>query len=132
MAELRFALKQRYLVLAALAAALLGACFPAVPARAGTPFDGTWSVLIVTDAGSCDRAYRYALNITNGRISYGDPSFDVSGHVAASGRLRVSVRFGQQQASGAGRLSHDFGQGTWRGRSSTSTCSGHWEAERRG
>jgi len=132
MAELRLALKPRNLVLAALTAAALGASFLAAPARAGTPFDGAWSVLIVTDAGSCDRAYRYALNISNGRISYDDPSFNVSGHVAAGGRVRVSVRYGQQQASGAGQLSHGYGQGTWRGRSSTSTCSGHWEAERRG
>jgi hypothetical protein len=28
-----------------------------------TSFDGTWTVLIMTDAGTCDRAYRYGLRI---------------------------------------------------------------------
>ena len=37
-------------------------------ALARTPFDGNWSVLIVTDAGDCDRAYRYALVIRDGRV----------------------------------------------------------------
>ncbi len=37
-------------------------------AIARTPFDGLWSVSIITDAGDCDRAYRYALRIQNGRI----------------------------------------------------------------
>jgi hypothetical protein len=36
-------------------------------ARARTSFDGNWSVLIVTDAGQCDRAYRYGLVIRDGR-----------------------------------------------------------------
>ena len=31
------------------------------PAR--TPFDGAWSVLIVTTKGDCDRAYRYGVTI---------------------------------------------------------------------
>ena len=52
----------------------------APPADAATLFDGRWSVSIVTEAGdTCDRAYRYALRITDGNITYDDPSFDVSG-----------------------------------------------------
>lgn len=101
-------------------------------ARAGTPFDGKWSVLIVTDAGTCDRAYRYALNINNGRVSYDDPSFNVSGRVDGRGRVSVSVSSGGQRASGAGQLSGNYGSGNWSGHSSSSACSGHWEAERRG
>jgi hypothetical protein len=103
---------------------------PAAIAR--TPYDGRWSVLIVTDAGTCDRAYRYALNIVNGRVTYDDPSFAVSGHVDARGRVSVSVSAGGERASGAGELSGDSGRGRWTGHSSTSACSGHWEAERRG
>jgi hypothetical protein len=103
---------------------------PAAAARAS--FDGLWSVLIITDSGQCDRAYRYALRIENGRIRYDDPSFDVSGQVTPSGQVRVMVRYGQQQASGTGRLSLDGGEGVWSGRASGSRCSGHWEAERRG
>jgi hypothetical protein len=101
-------------------------------ALARTPYDGTWSVLIVTDSGSCDRAYRYALQIADGRVFYNDPSFNVSGHVDARGNVGVSVSAGGQSAHGSGRLSGDYGDGRWTGRSSASACSGHWEAERRG
>ncbi len=118
---------------AVIALSTLGtALWPAPPARARTPYDGAWSVLIVTDAGTCDRAYRYALRIADGRVSYDDPSFNVSGRVDARGRVNVSVSAGGQQASGTGRLSGNYGDGRWSGSSSTSRCSGHWEASRRG
>jgi hypothetical protein len=101
-------------------------------ALASTPYDGLWSVAIITDSGNCDRGYRYALRITNGRVTYDDPSFNVSGQVNAGGQVRVVVRYGDDVATGTGRLSRDYGQGTWSGHSSTSQCSGHWEADRRG
>ena len=103
---------------------------PAAAARQS--FDGAWSVLIVTDSGGCDRAYRYALRIANGRISYGDGTIEVSGHVDPRGHVNVTVNAGGQRASGSGQLADDSGQGRWTGSSSTSSCSGHWEAERRG
>jgi len=101
-------------------------------ALAHTPYDGRWSVLIVTDAGTCDRAYRYALDISNGQVSYDDPSFNVSGHVDGRGHVNVSVSAAGERATGAGQLSGDYGRGYWTGHSSASACSGHWEAERRG
>jgi hypothetical protein len=104
----------------------------ATRAQARGPFDGNWSVLIVTDSGSCDRAYRYALKIADGRVFYDDPSFNVSGHVDARGNVSVGVSAGGQSANGSGHLSGNYGDGRWTGRSSTSACSGHWEAERRG
>src|SRR5688572_10915092 len=51
---------------AALAAVVLAATAAASAARAATPFDGAWSVLIVTEKGECDRAYRYPVRIQNG------------------------------------------------------------------
>jgi hypothetical protein len=104
----------------------------ATPALARGPYDGNWSVLIVTDSGSCDRAYRYALHIADGRVSYDDPNFNVSGNVDARGNVSVGVSAGGQSAHGTGHLSGDYGDGRWTGRSSNSACSGHWEAERRG
>jgi hypothetical protein len=106
--------------------------FTSPAARASMAFDGAWSVLIVTDRGTCDRAYRYALRIANGRVYYDDPSFSVSGAVDGAGRVQVGVSAGGQSATGVGRLNGNSGQGSWSGRSSTSQCSGHWEAERRG
>jgi len=132
MAEISLAPAKRRIIGAALATAALAASLSAVPAVARAPFDGTWSVLIVTDVGSCDRAYRYALHIANGRVYYDDPSFNVSGHVDARGHVSVGVSAGGQRASGTGQLSGGYGQGRWSGHGSTSSCSGHWEAERRG
>jgi outer membrane protein assembly factor BamB len=117
---------------AILAVAVSSAAFAATTAaRAATPFDGNWSVSIITDNGDCDRGYRYALRIENGRVSYDNPSFDISGQVNPRGQVRVVVRAGSQEAIGNGRLSRDTGQGVWSGHSPTSQCSGHWEAERR-
>jgi hypothetical protein len=126
------AIKKRTAVIAGLAALWLALSFPAVPkASAMGAFDGNWSVLIVTDAGSCDRAYRYALQIVNGQITYPDQTIDVSGRVDGYGRVRVTVNAGGQSANGYGRLSDGSGEGRWSGRSSTSQCSGYWQAERR-
>lgn len=115
-----------------LAFALLASPALASPAFAATPFDGRWSVSIVTEQGDCDRGYRYDVRIENGRLSYdGEGGFSFSGAVAADGAVRVAVSKGSQSANGAGRLSARSGSGTWRGRSSAGECSGRWDAERR-
>jgi hypothetical protein len=127
-------LKRSVLFAAALLAApsWTASAAPVVPGASGvTQFDGAWSVSIVTDSGECDRGYRYALRIANGRIFYDNPNFNVSGQVNARGQVQVTVGAGSQVAVGTGRLSRDYGTGTWSGQSPTSRCSGHWEAERR-
>jgi hypothetical protein len=128
-------MRKRTMILAtALLATPLTAASAAPAVRAApsvAQFDGTWSVSIVTDAGTCDRGYRYALRIADGRVYYDNPNFDVSGQVNARGQVRVVVRAGSQEAVGYGRLSRDYGEGLWSGRSASSSCSGHWEAERR-
>lgn len=127
------AIFKRIVIFAGLACALfVGSPWSAPAARAGTPFDGNWSVLVVTDSGSCDRAYRYALHINDGRITYDDPSIAISGRVTPRGAVRVTVSAGGQSASGSGHLSAGSGGGRWSGHSSTSACSGYWQAERRG
>jgi hypothetical protein len=123
-------MKMRSVLLAMLSTLALGSLCSA-PAMARSSYDGNWSVLIVTDSGACDRAYRYGLEIVNGRVTYPDQTFDVSGHVDGGGHVRVLVSAGGQYASGSGRLYGSSGAGRWSGRGSTSACSGHWEAERR-
>jgi hypothetical protein len=101
--------------------------------RAAGAYDGLWSVLIITEKGTCDRGYRYAIRIKGGRVGHADPagsSFRISGSVAGGGAARVSVARGDQSASGTGRLSRTSGAGNWR--SSKGECSGVWQAERRG
>jgi hypothetical protein len=110
-----------------------------IPSRPGpvapvaTAFDGDWSVLIMTQSGGCDRAYRYGVRIANGDVVYdGAGPVDLQGHVAPNGMVRVSVSGMGQQADGQGRLSRTLGTGTWRGQGSLGSCAGVWQAERRG
>lgn len=101
--------------------------------HATSAFDGLWSVLIITEKGTCDRGYRYAVRIKGGRVGHADPagsSFRISGNVAGGGAARVTVARGNQSASGSGRMSSNAGSGRWQ--SSKGECSGVWQAERRG
>jgi hypothetical protein len=122
----------RNIVLAgALASAGIAAC--AGTAAAGTRYDGSWSVLITTDSGACNGAYRYGVEISDGTVLYaGGGPVNLQGRVARNGAVRVRVVAGDQWADGSGRLLRDYGGGYWRGQGPTGTCAGRWEAERRG
>lgn len=101
------------------------------PAHAA-PHDGRWSVVVITEKGDCDQAYRYEVAIDDGKVSYaGREQVDFSGTVAAGGAVRVSIRLGDQGATGSGKLSGASGAGTWQGTGSKGSCAGRWEAERR-
>ena len=100
------------------------------PASARSNFDGTWSVLIVTQKGTCDRAYRYPVKIDNGSVGYaGDASFTVSGKVGENGAVTVRVARGSQSANGQGKLSSTEGSGQWT--AGSGDCAGNWTAELR-
>lgn len=116
---------------AALAAGSIGAILAApVPADARTGFDGVWSVVVVTEQGDCDRAYRYPIRINDdgSLINAGSTSFDISGKVARDGKLVVRLSYAGKSATGQGRLSGEGGTGKWSG----GACAGTWTAERRG
>lgn len=128
----------RFLCLGAATLVLTSLSAAAAPARAPrggglSSYDGRWSVVIVTERGPCDAAYRYNLNIQGGRVSYaGDSSFTLYGQVVPSGSVRVTVARGGQRADGVGRLNPaGYGSGTWRGSGSADSCVGRWTAERR-
>jgi hypothetical protein len=114
------------------ALACAGIAGPAATALARTSYDGTWSVLIVTRSGECERALRYEVQIDNGNVVADGGSASLQGRVAPSGAVRVSVSTGNQRAEGSGRLSRDTGGGEWRGQGSSGACAGIWQAERRG
>jgi hypothetical protein len=101
-------------------------------AEAQQNFDGRWSVLLETQRGECDKAYRYPIAIENGIVRYaGDAGFNVTGKVAGNGTVQGSVRSGQTRASVNGRLAGSSGSGTWM-ISGSRNCSGNFTAEKRG
>ena len=109
----------------------IGLAFTGSVASAAT-HDGNWSVLIITEKGTCDKAFRYSVGVADGQVRYqGDASVNFNGTVDPNGAVKVTIRLGEQGANGTGRLSKDSGQGTWRGVGGTGECAGRWEAERR-
>ncbi len=102
------------------------------PAAHAMTTDGNWSVLIITEKGSCDRAYRYNFNVARGRVVYdGSAAIKLAGTVAPNGLVKVSIKAGNKGARGVGRLAGSEGAGTWHGVGSAGECAGRWEAERR-
>lgn len=118
-----------------IAAAALALGFAiAAPPHAGfaATQDGNWSVLVITEKGTCDKAFRYSVGVANGQVRYqGDASINFDGTVQPNGAVKVNIRLGEQGASGTGRLGPTSGAGTWRGIGSAGECAGRWEAERR-
>ena len=98
------------------------------PAR--TPYDGAWSVLIVTTRGDCDRAFRYGITIANGNVVYDGGVANLYGRVGSNGAIRVTVTSGNARANGTGHLNRSAGRGGWAGFSGQSRCSGYWQASR--
>ena len=111
------------------AAIVAGFAASAVPAAAGSPYDGYWSVQIMTVRGACDPSYRFDISITDGRVTFNGPA-DITGRVGNSGGVTVRINAGSQSANGSGRLRGGSGRGTWRGASQSARCSGRWEATR--
>jgi hypothetical protein len=97
---------------------------PATPAA----FDGSWSVAINTRSGACEPNYRFGVQIINGNVVHEGRA---AGRVSANGSVQVSISSGDQQASGQGRLSRNYGTGVWRGYGSAGICAGTWQAGRR-
>lgn len=120
----------RTTISAALTTTLLAglAGLPARPAHAAG-FDGAWTVLIITEAGSCDQGYSFPIQISGGRV-ISSSSANITGTVGRGGAVTVRVSQGGASASGAGRLSATSGFGRWSGKGSAGTCSGRWQAAR--
>jgi hypothetical protein len=109
----------RTLSLAAAAATLAAA-----PAFASSPYDGLWTVTVVTKSGSCEPETRSTLTITDGKVSAAGA--DVTGSIGRQGLVRVTI--GGAYANG--QLSGNVGSGKWNGASAGIPCSGRWEASR--
>lgn len=116
----------------AIALTLTGIMFAAASPAAAASFDGAWSVLIVTEKGDCDRAYRYEVSVSDGQVRYrGSGSVKVSGTVSPQGAVRVRIMVGENAAQANGRLTGNGGVGTWQGAGIDDVCTGRWEAEKK-
>ena len=96
---------------------------------AGGGYDGTWNVLVITQAGTCDPAYSYPFRVSGGRI-LSTGAADVSGRVGPGGAVVVRISAGGRVASGNGRLAGSTGAGRWTAKVSSGNCSGSWQATR--
>ena len=97
-------------------------------AAASTPYDGRWSLSIMTTRGSCD-TYNFPVDISNGRVSF--PGLvNANGRVTGKGSVRVFVAAMGKSANGSGRLTTSSGSGSWTGRAGEDRCSGRWTAQR--
>ena len=98
-------------------------------AGAGTLYDGSWNLSIVTQRGACDPNYSFQVQVTNGIVSH--PNLvRLRGRVSSGGLARVSVSVMDKHASGSGKLSRTSGRGRWSGYSGADRCSGYWIAQR--
>ncbi len=103
------------------------------PVLARTPYDGAWSVVIMTRSGACQPTSRYGMEIVNGRvIGPGGSGVAVRGWVSRAGTVNVSVRAQGQWATGSGRLGGNRGAGLWQGQGTSGSCAGTWVAQRSG
>ena len=114
-----------HFILASIGLSLLS--LAATPALATSgQFDGSWSVSIVTQKGSCDSGATVPIRVTNGSIASDLSVVKVSGEVTSDGSLSVNVGHGLERANGVGRLTDTSGTGTWKG----GLCSGTWTASK--
>lgn len=127
------------IILAAAAFAVIPAVVPGAtlahdvyrqPSAGRTIYDGSWSVTITTDVGSCASPYSVHVRIADGRVLPEGAAADVSGSVSRSGNVRVRVSSGGSNATGMGRLYSAYGRGRWSGWGSAGFCKGRWEARR--
>jgi hypothetical protein len=92
-------------------------------------FDGPWSVTIVTQAGNCDAAYAFPMQVQGGRV-IASGGTAMQGRVSGGGAVNVSIAQGASNGRASGRLSATSGSGRWSGLLAGSKCSGRWEATR--
>src|SRR3954447_3578890 len=97
---------------AGLAVAFAAVLVAAAPATSAPSYDGLWSVVIVTEKGTCDRAYRYPIRISNGSlVNAGDSPINISGKVGGNGSINVTVSPGSKTATSSGPFSRARGGG---------------------
>ena len=119
------------LILSVLALALLPATAEAQERRKREQpsYDGTWQVSLIVTEGRCQQI-RYPAQIRGNKLVYeGFLPVRVEGGVGNRGQVTAVLSYGQQQATGKGRLNakQRKGSGTWS--APPLNCQGIWTAE---
>jgi hypothetical protein len=95
------------------------------PAHAGSigKYDGSWSVSVVTEQGSCD-AYKWTIIVQDGHLQRVDSlPVSASGAIDGHGQARFQVA---SVVTAVGHMSEGAGSGRWDAPSRS--CSGRWQA----
>ena len=87
---------------------------PMPSANAASKFDGMWSAVFRTKSGPCQPAYRGAVQVANGIIQVASTAGTLSGRVSRNGSVRATGYMGANYGVASGRVSANFGSGTWR------------------
>jgi hypothetical protein len=92
--RIRFIMRRNRIGLALCASVLTGAISPGL---AQTPYDGLWTVTIVTNSGSCEPSASSTLTVTDGKISAAGA--DVTGSVGREGLVtfRRKIRLSRME-----------------------------------
>ena len=91
-------------------------------------FNGTWSVRLVTEAGSCDAAYQTTVMIEDGQVRALSSGASVSGGISSDGSVALGIQRSIARGDASGRLAARSGSGTWR--VAMLGCTGRWTAQR--
>jgi hypothetical protein len=128
---------RRYAMQRATYAIMAVAVFGAMPNHAfgQSKYDGIWSILVVTQQGKCDKAYKYVVRMDNGEVK-NQGKFEITGSISANGRINGTIiRRNSKNPNAptrvvfAGVVAANSGSGTWTG-TSNGGCSGYWDANR--
>jgi hypothetical protein len=80
-------------------------------AKAGSSYDGPWTVNLFTKSGPCEPNYQFRGHISNGVASFaGANSTNFAGRVTPNGAVTVTVSGGGWLGSGSGATVHELGQ----------------------
>jgi hypothetical protein len=131
---IRELLDMRSVIMNAVPAAVLmcvaTACKPA--AAFAADLDGSWTVRVFPERGTCDHLSNYNVRVANGHIVYNShTSVSLSGTISPQCTVMVSIRHLDDIAYGSGHLGERAGKGVWHGLGKDGGCSGRWEAHRR-
>jgi hypothetical protein len=114
-------------ILAAAVSAMAAA--PVAAVAAPGPYDGTWNVTFVPQAGNCHATNTVPFNVAGQRVSSAGGG-KVTGGVSRNGVVSVRISVGESWANGSGRLVGNSGGGRWSGIITGDKCSGSWQARR--